>query len=182
MQPATKKDHLVSMCRSDECIASKCEGRHAPSLAFRFGSPYPVSPPSCCERPVVRKVGSDVDAIVNADADADAAATAALVPCCLAPPLAIVNGTSSRTVAPAPAPSSGNDSKANSSAFSLQAAAENPFPIFPEMTRQRSFSYSSIAARSFWTYGGESVSRLNCSHVDETYSRAAAAVTASLEH
>jgi len=94
----------------------------------------------------VRRLGSNADADADVSADAEAAATAALVPCCLAPPLA-VNGTSSGTVVFVPA--SPEDNNAKSSAFSLQAAAENPFPIFPEMTRQRSFSYSSMASRSF---------------------------------
>ena len=39
-------------------------------------------------------------------------------------------------------------SPSRSAAFSLQAAAENPFPTLLEMIRHRSFSYSCIALRS----------------------------------
>ena len=43
---------------------------------------------------------------------------------------------------------SSSSSVSNSVAFSLQAAAENPFPTLLEIMRHRSFSYSCIAVRN----------------------------------
>jgi len=96
---------------------------HEPSAAF--GDLWIVA-----SKPVVRSVGRDDEAASAGSGSSEASGAVSTV------------GKVGRVT----------PGSAMSTAFSLHAAAENPFPTLLEMTRQRSFSYSSTAVRNRSVY------------------------------